>query len=88
MTLEELIAQCKAENPTMTATINNEEYQLSPAEYEEAVLNWATMRLEQLAAEYPPLGDQCAFTSYLYHIHRQLKNMSTVPIPKRLGAFV
>jgi hypothetical protein len=51
MTFEELIAQCKAENPTMTATINGEEYELSPAEYEEAVLNWATMRLEQLAAE-------------------------------------
>jgi len=51
MTLEELIAQCKAEHPVMTATINGEEYQLSPEEYEEAALNWATMRLEQIAAE-------------------------------------
>ena len=51
MTLEELIAQCKAENPTMTATINDEEYTLLPEEYEEAAFNWATMRLEQIAAE-------------------------------------
>ena len=51
MTLEELIAQCKAENPIMVAIINDVEYQLSPDEYEEAALNWAIMRLEQIAAE-------------------------------------
>lgn len=51
MTLEELIAQCKKENPTMTATINGDAYELSPAEYDEAALNWATMRFEQIAAE-------------------------------------
>lgn len=51
MTLEELIAQCKAENPTMTATINGEEIKLNAKEYEEAALNWAKMRLEQIEAE-------------------------------------
>ena len=51
MTLQELIAQCKAENPIMVAIINDVEYQLSPDEYEQAALNWAMMRLEQIAAE-------------------------------------
>ena len=50
-TKSELIAQLKAENPTMTATINGEEIQLSQAEYETACSNWADMRLAQIAAE-------------------------------------
>ena len=51
MTLEQLIAQCKKENPTMTATINGEAHELTAEEYEEAATNWAKMRLEQIEAE-------------------------------------
>ena len=46
-----LIAQLKAENPTMTATINDEKVLLSDAEYEKACNDWADMRLMQLEAE-------------------------------------
>ena len=51
MTLDELIAQCKAENPTMTATINGVETLLSNAEYEAACADWAEMRMAQIAKE-------------------------------------
>jgi hypothetical protein len=50
-TKAELIAQLKAENPTMTATLNDEKRLLSEAEYEEACNAWADMRLEQIAGE-------------------------------------
>ena len=50
-TKAELIAQCKAENPTMTATINDEQIELSAAEYEKACNDWADMRLLQLEYE-------------------------------------
>ena len=50
-TKSELIAQLKKENPTMTATLNEEKRLLSEAEYEEACNAWADMRLEQIAAE-------------------------------------
>ena len=50
-TKEELIAQCKAENPKMITTILGEEIELTPAEYEKACNDWAEMRLEQIAAE-------------------------------------
>lgn len=48
-TKAELIAQCKAENPTMTATINDETIQLNAADYEKACSDWADMRLGQIA---------------------------------------
>ena len=48
-TKAELIAQCKAENPTMTATINDEAIQLNAADYEKACSDWADMRLGQIA---------------------------------------
>jgi hypothetical protein len=51
MTKNELIALCRAENPTMTATINDEPFLLSAEEYEKALNDWAKMRLEQIAAE-------------------------------------
>jgi hypothetical protein len=54
MTLNELIAQCKAENPTMTQTINGVEVELLGADYENAVTNWAKMRVEQLDPNFVP----------------------------------
>ena len=56
MTLNELIAQCKAENPTMTQTINGVEVELIGADYETAVTNWAKMRFEQLDPNFVPPG--------------------------------
>ena len=50
-TKSELIAQCKAENPTMTATINDEQVQLTADEYEKAASDWADMRLVQIAED-------------------------------------
>lgn len=51
MTKEQLIAQCKAENPKMIATILGQKVELSSAEYEKACEDWANMRLEQIAYE-------------------------------------
>jgi hypothetical protein len=50
-TKADLIAQCKTENPTMTATINGVETLLSDAEYEAACSDWAEMRIAQIADE-------------------------------------
>ena len=50
-TKEELIAQCKAENPKMIATIFGDKVELSDAEYEKAANDWAEMRLVQIADE-------------------------------------
>ena len=50
-TKADLIAQCKAENPTMTAIINGIETLLSDADYEEACINWAEMRFAQIVEE-------------------------------------
>ena len=50
-TKAELIAQLKAENPTMTATINDEQIELTAEEYEKACNDWADMRLVQIAQE-------------------------------------
>ena len=54
MTLDELIAQCKKENPTMTQTINGESFVLSQEEYNKAAHDWAVMRLAQLEYEKNP----------------------------------
>jgi hypothetical protein len=51
MTKSELIKLCRAENPTMTATINDETFLLSAEEYEQALNDWAEMRLVQIEAE-------------------------------------
>jgi hypothetical protein len=51
MTKDELIASCRAENPTMTATINDEAFLLSADEYEQALNSWAEMRLFQIKSE-------------------------------------
>lgn len=50
-TKQELIAQCKAENPKMVAIILGEEIELSAEEYEKAANDWAEMRLLQIADE-------------------------------------
>jgi len=51
ITKQELIAQCKTENPKMVATILGEEIELSAEEYEKACNDWADMRLVQIADE-------------------------------------
>jgi hypothetical protein len=51
MTKDELIASCRAENPTMICTINDETFLLNDDEYEQALKDWAQMRLEQIARE-------------------------------------
>ena len=50
-TKAEFIAQCKAENPTMITTINDEQIELTAEEYEKACNDWADMRLVQIADE-------------------------------------
>jgi len=50
-TKSELIAQLKAENPKMIATINDEQIELTAEQYEKACNDWADMRLAQIAAE-------------------------------------
>ena len=51
MTKNELIEQCKLDNPTMTAIINGEEMILSSQEYEKACIDWAEMKFAQLAKD-------------------------------------
>ena len=50
-TKEELIAQCKAENPIMVSVINDESIELKGADYDKACNDWAEMRLEQITLE-------------------------------------
>ena len=50
-TKAELIAQCKAENPTMISVINDEQIELTGADYDKACNDWAEMRLMQIKAE-------------------------------------
>jgi hypothetical protein len=50
-TKENLIIQCKEENPTMTSIINGEEIQLTNIEYNQVCADWAEMRLQQIAEE-------------------------------------
>jgi hypothetical protein len=51
MTKNELIAQCKAENPQMFQTLNDEIIELVGQDYEKACSDWAEMRLAQIALE-------------------------------------
>jgi hypothetical protein len=51
MTKNELIAQCKSENPKMFSTINDEQIELTGADYEAACESFAEMRLQQLNVE-------------------------------------
>ena len=54
-TKADLIAQIKAENPTMVATINDAEIELTPTEYEKACNDWADMRFGQIQLEQAAL---------------------------------
>lgn len=49
-TKAQLIAQCKAENPTMVQTVNGEEIELIGAEYNAACEAWAEMQLDHQKA--------------------------------------
>jgi hypothetical protein len=51
MTKNDLITQCKAENPQMFQTVNDEIIELVGEEYEKACSDWAEMRLAQIAME-------------------------------------
>ena len=51
MTKNDLIAQCKAENPQMFQTINDETFELIGDDYEKACADWAEMRLGQIKLE-------------------------------------
>jgi len=50
-TKNELIAQCKAQNPKMISIVNGAEIELVGAEYDKACQEWAEMRLQQIAKE-------------------------------------
>lgn len=50
-TKAQLIAQCKAENPTMVQSINGEEIVLTAAQYNAACEAWAEMKLEHQSKE-------------------------------------
>ena len=50
-TKADLIAQCKAENPTMKALINGAEIELTGADYDKACSDWAEMRMAQIEQE-------------------------------------
>ena len=51
ITKDDLIKQCKAENPKMVQIVNDEEIELSKEQYDKAANDWAEMRLEQIANE-------------------------------------
>ena len=50
-TKTELIAQCKAENPTMVLILNDENIELKGDDYDKACNDWAEMRLTQITLE-------------------------------------
>jgi len=50
-TKNELIQECKDNNPTMVQIINDVEIELTGKEYEKACNDWAEMRLIQLTFE-------------------------------------
>jgi len=63
-TKKDLIAQAKRDNPKpLYRTDNGVQTELTDAEYDEAINNWAEMRLEQLAIEQAEADKQAAKTS-------------------------
>jgi len=50
-TKNQLIQECKDNNPTMVQIINDVEIELTGKEYEKACNDWAEMRLVQLTFE-------------------------------------
>lgn len=60
-TKKDLIAQAKRDNPKpLYRTDNGIQIELTDAEYDEAINNWAEMRLEQLAVEQAEADKQAA----------------------------
>lgn len=60
-TKQDLIAQAKRDNPKpLYRTDNDVQTELTDAEYDEAINNWADMRLEQLAVEQAEADKQAA----------------------------
>jgi hypothetical protein len=57
-TKTELIAQCKAENPTMISVVNGENIELTGIEYDKACNDWAEMRMEQITLENEIIADE------------------------------
>lgn len=53
MTKEQIIAELKAEYPTLTYGINDEVFDMTPEQYEETIASWADARIakEQAKAE-------------------------------------
>ena len=77
-TKAELIAQLKAENPTMTATINDVQIKLNAEEYEKACNDWADMRLVQLeyeAVEAQAVTDKAALLAKMGLTADELKTL-------------
>jgi hypothetical protein len=68
MTKNELITQCKKENPKMFSTINDEQIEITGADYEAACESWAQMRLEQLQAEQEILDKKTNRTALLVRL--------------------
>ncbi len=67
-TKEELIAQCKAENPVMIQTINDVQRELPENEYNYAAEQWAEaelFRLEQLEIFAQAEADKAALLARL-----------------------
>lgn len=67
-TKEELIAQCKAENPIMIQTINDIQRELPEDEYNDAAEKWAEaelLRLEQLEIFEQAQADRAALLERL-----------------------
>lgn len=63
-TKQDLIAQAKRDNPKpLYRTDNGIQTELTDAEYDEAINNWADMRLEQLAVEQAEADKQAAKAS-------------------------
>ena len=51
MTKEELIAQYKAQYPTLTYGVNNEVFEMSAEEYEQTIEKWVDFELAKIQEE-------------------------------------
>ena len=51
ITKEELIAQYKAQYPTLTYGVNNEVFEMSVKEYEQTIEKWANFELAKIQEE-------------------------------------
>ena len=51
ITKEELIAQYKAEYPTLNYGVNNEVFEMSVKEYEQTIEKWANFQLAKIQEE-------------------------------------